>query len=155
MVGLLWISRSLLEGNNNQGGFSRDSMKCSVFYYVARNIETSNEKKIWQWKYDFTKFGPAFQDFAIEIMNKWRDILYINEFSPIEKLPGQSMITGFWYYCLRIFSSNVWRRTCWRMNEFMIGKKRINNFGSLCQVYQRKTTYFPWFMYLWIQFNWI
>ncbi len=43
-------------------------------------------------KSDFLEFGTPFQDFATEIMNKWRDI---NEFSPIEKLPGQSIITVF------------------------------------------------------------
>jgi hypothetical protein len=32
------------------------------------------------------------QDFATEIMNKWRDIAFINEFSPIEKLPGHHCI---------------------------------------------------------------
>jgi hypothetical protein len=46
-------------------------------------------------KSDLLEFGTPFHDFATEIMNKWRDILYLNEFSPIEKLPGQSIITVF------------------------------------------------------------
>jgi hypothetical protein len=35
-------------------------------------------------KFDLLVFGTPFQDFAKEIINKLRDILYINEFSPIE-----------------------------------------------------------------------
>ncbi len=120
MVGLLWISRSLLEGNNNQGDVSRESMKCSALFFghfLAWNFRLFNHE-IWLTRvwYSFSRFCDWNNAHTAQYF-----YILMNEFSPRKIAGWKNDYLKLLNVCRFLHQMSEWI-ACWKWINVMIGK---------------------------------